>query len=169
VSVRDIVQACGLSNAALYYHFGSKQNLFVQVFKEYVTRATRQLQQAGACQGSCRERLAGMADAYARFVLESRSEMQMLHRDLMQCGKEELQGLLPGAMRQIPSLFAAVLEEGIAADEIRPVDTYRVSILLLGMINSLTVGRMPGGAPRSLPEDVDLAINILFEGIGTQS
>jgi AcrR family transcriptional regulator len=36
VSIRDIVQACGLSNAALYHHFGSKQNLFVEVFKEYV-------------------------------------------------------------------------------------------------------------------------------------
>ena len=167
VSVRDIVQACGLSNGALYYHFGSKQNLFIQVFKEYVARATRQLQQAGAGQGPCRERLAGMADAYAQFILESRSEMQMLHRDLAHCAKEEVQGLLPGAMRQIPSLFATVLEEGIAAGEIRPLDAQRVSFLLLGMVNSLTARRMFGPTARSLSEDIDLAINILFEGIGT--
>jgi AcrR family transcriptional regulator len=169
VSVRDIVQACGLSNGTLYYHFGSKQNLFIQVFKEYVDRATRQLQRAGAGQGSCRERLAGMADAYAQFILESRSEMQMLHRDLMQCGKEEIRGLLPGAMGQIPSLFATVLEEGIAAEEIRPVDPHRVSILLLGMINTLATRHMFDQIARSQSEDVDLAINVLFEGIGTQS
>ena len=84
-------------------------------------------------------------------------------------GKEEIQGLLPGAMKQIPSLFATVLEEGVAAEEIRPIDTYRVSILLLGMINALTTRRMFGQAPRPLSEDIDLAINILFEGIGTQS
>lgn len=167
VSIRDIVQACGLSNAALYYHFGSKQNLFVQVFQAYVARATRQLQQAGANPGSCRERLARMADTYAQFGLESRSEMQVLHRDLMHSGKEELQSLLPGAMMQIPSLFATVLEEGIAAAEIRPVDAHRVSLLLLGMINSLTGRRMFGQVARSLSEDIDLAINILFEGIGT--
>jgi len=169
VSIREIVHACGLSNGALYYHFGSKQNLFVQVFKEYVARATRQLQQVGAGQGSCRERLAGMADAYAQFILESRSEMQMLHRDLVHCAKEEVQGLLPGTLRQIPSLFATVLEEGIAAGEIRPMDTRRVSFLLLGMVNALTFRRMFGQAARSLSEDIDLAINILFEGIGTQS
>jgi AcrR family transcriptional regulator len=168
-SVRDIVQACGLSNGALYYHFGSKQNLFIQVFKEYVARATGRLQQAGAGQGSSRERLARMADAYAHFILESRSELQTLHRDLMQCGKEEIQGLLPGTMRQIPSLFASVLEEGITAEEIRPVDTDRASILLLGMINSLTTRHMFGRATRPMSEDIDLAINILFEGIGTQS
>jgi AcrR family transcriptional regulator len=167
VSIRDIVQACGLSNAALYYHFGSKQNLFVQVFKAYVASATQRLQQAGAGPGSCRERLTRMANAYAQFVLESRSEMQVLHRDLLQSGKEELQSLLPGAMMQIPSLFVAVLEEGIAAAEIRPVDAHRVSFLLLGMINSLTARRMFGPVSRSLSEDLDLAVNILFEGIGT--
>jgi AcrR family transcriptional regulator len=168
-SVRDIVHACGLSNAALYYHFGSKQNLFVQVFKEYVTTVTRQLQQAGAAPGSCRERLSGMADAYARFILESRSELQMLHRDLVQCGNEEIQSLLPDAVRRIPSLFAKVLEEGIAADEIRLVDAQRVSVLLLGMINSLTTRRMFGHVAGSPSEDIDLAIHILFEGITVSS
>jgi AcrR family transcriptional regulator len=169
VSIRDIVQACGLSNAALYYHFDSKQNLFVQVFKEYVARATRQLQQAGAGCGPCRERLKRMADTYAQFILESRSELQMLHRDLLQCGNGEMQGLLPGAVRQIPSLFAAILEEGIMAGEIRSVDTQRVSILLLGMINSLTFRHISGQVAKSVSEDIDLAINTLFEGIGAQS
>jgi AcrR family transcriptional regulator len=95
VSIRDIVQACGLSNAALYYHFGNKENLFVQVFKEYLARATRELQEAGAGQGSCRERLAGMADAYAGFILESQSEMQTLRRDLMHCDQEEMHNCSP--------------------------------------------------------------------------
>ena len=36
VSIRDIVQACGLSNAALYYYFGSKQNLYVEVIRGFV-------------------------------------------------------------------------------------------------------------------------------------
>lgn len=144
VSIRDIVHACGLSNAALYYHFGSKQNLFVQVFREYIARATEQLQLAGESQGPCRQRLAHMADVYARFVLESRSEMQMLHRDLMEFDKEEIGKVLPDAMRQIPSLFATVLEEGIAAGEVRAVDAPRTSSLLMGMINALTTRRMFG-------------------------
>jgi len=168
-SVRDIVHACGLSNGALYYHFGSKQNLFVQVFKEYVNRATKQLREAGAGQGSCRERLSEMADAYGRFILESRSELQTLHRDLAQCGNGEVHGLLPDAIKRIPSLFATVLEEGIAAGEIRPVDAQRVSILLLGMINSVTARRMFGQVTGSPSEDIHLAINILFEGIAPQS
>jgi hypothetical protein len=72
-------------------------------------------------------------------------------------------------MRQIPSLFAAVLDEGMAAGTIRPVDAQRVSILLLGMINALTARHMFGTVAGSLSEDIGWAISILWEGIGTQS
>jgi TetR/AcrR family transcriptional regulator len=167
VSIRDIVQACGLSNAALYYHFGNKQNLFLAVIGEFVAMAAQQVQQAGASSGSCRERLASMADAFARFIWESRSELQTLLRDLTECHGEEVQQLIPEVTGQIPSLFATVLEDGIAAGEIRAVDAHRVSVMLTGMINSLAASRLHGNVSEPLTEDVDLAISTLFEGIGT--
>ena len=166
VSIRDIVQACGLSNAALYYHFGNKQNLFAEVFKNYVAVVAQQVQEAGVRQGSCRERLASMAEAHAHFMLRSGCELHTLIRDLMQCDSGEIRQLITEAKGQIPSMFATVMEEGIADGEIRPVDAQRVSVLLLGMIRSLTAHRTYGKAGETLTEDVDLAISTLFEGIG---
>ena len=166
VSIRDIVQACGLSNAALYYHFGSKQNLFVEVFRAYVAVLVRNVQEAGTGQGSCRERLVSLAEAYAQCVLDSRIEGQTLLRDLMEFEGEEIGHLILDAEGQIPSMFAAVLEEGIAAGEIRTVDAQRVSLLVHGMINALTALRMFDGTAEPLTEDIALAINTLFEGIG---
>ena len=166
VSIRDIVHACGLSNAALYYHFGNKQNLFVEVVREFVAVVTQQVREAGAGSDSSRERLARMVAAFTHFSWESRSELQTLLRDLTECEGEEIGQLIPEVMGQIPSLYATVLEEGIAAGEIRPVDAHRVSFLLMGMINSLAARRMHVHVPEPLTEDVDLAISTLFEGIG---
>jgi len=165
VSIRDIVQACGLSKAALYHHFGSKQNLFAEVIKEYIAMVAQQMQEAGAGSGSCRERLGRMAEVFAQVRLESQSGIQLLFRDLMQCDGEEIQYLL-NAIGQVPSLFAQVLEEGIAAGEVRAVDAHRISALLLGMINSLAARRMFDQVAGTLTEDIDLAISTLFEGIG---
>ena len=112
----------------------------------------------------------GQAQAHspnAQFILDSRIEIQTLLRDLMECDSEEIQHLIPDAEGQIPSMFATVLEEGIAAGEIRAVDAHRVSVLVLGMINSLTARRMFDKVAETLTEDIDLAINTLFEGIGT--
>jgi hypothetical protein len=49
------------------------------------------------------------------------------------------------------------------------VDTHRVSMLLMGMINSLTARHMFEQVTRPLSEDTDMAVNILFEGIAAQS
>lgn len=167
VSVRDIVQACGLSNAALYHHFGSKDNLFAEVFKEYVAQLIQRLRDAGQTEGSCRQRLASMAETYGRIMLESQSELLALGRDLIDLDLDEHQRLLFDAQAQVPSLFAAVLDDGIAAGEIHPVDTHRVGMLLMGMVLSLTVRRKFEPADETLSDDVDLAVNTLFQGIGS--
>ena len=167
VSIRDIVQACGLSNAALYYHFGSKQKLYVEVIRGFVASVVQPVQEAEAGSGSSRERLSRMVLAFARLSSESQSELHMLLRDLTECEGEEIQQLIPELVEQILAPFAAVLEDGIAAGEIRPVDVHRVSLLLLGMLNSLAARRMRGPVAETLAEDVDLAIGTLYEGIGS--
>ena len=166
VSIRDIVQACGLSNAALYYHFGSKQNLYVEVIRGFVAGVVQPVQEAEAGSGSSRERLTRMVLAFARFNSESRSELQMLLRDLTAWDDKEVQQLIPEVTGQVLSPFAAVLEDGIAAGEIRTVDVHRTSFVLLGILNSLAARRMHGPVPETIEEDVDLTISTLFEGIG---
>jgi AcrR family transcriptional regulator len=167
VSIRDIVQACGLSNAALYHHFGSKQNLYVEVIRGFVASVVQPVQQAEAGRGTSRERLTRMVLAFAEYMSESQSEPHMLLRDLTECEGEETQRLIPEVLGQVLAPFAAVLEGGIVAGEIRPVDVDRVSFLLMGMLNSLAARRMHGLVSGTLEEEVELAIRTLFEGIGT--
>ena len=170
VSIRDIAQACGLSNAVLYYHFGSKQKLYFEVLKEHIATLTCHLREAGAVGGSCRERLASMARAYAQMILEYQDTAQLMLRDLAQFDWEEIMLMLPGLQLQTGSAIAAVVEEGIAAGEVREVDAPRVEILLMGMISSLVAfrGRQPG-VTTTLGQDVGLVIDVLFEGIGPAS
>lgn len=165
VSVRDIVQACGLSNAALYYHFGSKKDLFFEVLQEHIATVAQQLRTAGAGVGTCRQRLVRIAQAYAQIILESESAFQILFRDLTQFDREEIQEVLPDSGRQVPAVIAAILEEGITAGEVRQVNTQRMGILLLGMVSSLMARRLYSTVEATLEEDTELVISVLFEGI----
>ena len=170
VSIRDIAQACGLSNAVLYYHFGSKRNLYFEVLREHIAALTLCLQDAGAIEGTCRERLAHMARTYARMILEYEDTVQLLLRDLAQFEWDEVLQMLPDFQTQVPSAVTAALEEGMSSGEVRALDAQRVDILLLGMISSLAArrARQPG-VTTTLDEDVDLVIDILFEGIRPSS
>jgi AcrR family transcriptional regulator len=167
VSIRDIAQACGLSNAVLYYHFGSKRNLYFEVLKEHISTLTLCLQEAGAIEGTCRERLAHMARTYAQMILEYQDTVQLLLRDLAQFEWDEILQMLPDLQALTPSPLAAVLEEGMASGEVRALDVHRVDIVLMGMISALVAfrARQPGLAT-TLDEDLALVIDVLFAGIG---
>jgi AcrR family transcriptional regulator len=164
-SIRDIVQACGVSNAALYYHFGSKQDLYFEVLGEYVAAVASRLQQADPGEGSCRNRLTRVARAYARIILESENVLQTLLRDVAQFDQADIARLIPGLSNQIPAAVARILEEGITAGQVRPVPTHRTGILMLGMVNAMAVRRLYNEIETRLEQDVDLLIDLLFEGI----
>jgi AcrR family transcriptional regulator len=165
VSIRDIVQACGLSNAALYYHFGNKQNLYIEVLRAYLSAMIERLRAASQGGGTCRQRLARVARAYARFIAESQSAIQVLLRDVAQFEQGEIRQMLPDIETQIPGVIAAILEEGIAAREIRAINTQDVGTMLLGMVNALVMRRLYAGPGENLDEDVDVTLDVLFEGI----
>ncbi len=164
-SIRDIVQACGVSNAALYYHFGSKQDLYFEVLGEYIAAVVDQLQKADTGEGACRSRLTRIALAYARIILESQNVLQTLLRDVAQFNREDIARLIPGLSGQIPAAIATVLEDGITTGQVRPVPTQRTGILMLGMVNAMAVRRLYNEIETTLEQDVDLLIDVLFEGI----
>ena len=166
VSIRDIARACGFTNAALYHHFGSKQDLFIQVFRAYVAKLLHLLEKAASGEGSCRERLLRVATAYTRQIVAAHIESQILARDLAAFKSEEARMLTHEAEGRIPSIFARVLVDGMAVGEIRAVDAELVSVMLHGMLNGMTIRNMFNTGPSTLTEEIDLAIHTLFEGIG---
>lgn len=167
-SIRDIVHACEVSNAALYYHFGSKQQLYFEVLGEYVAAVVDQLQQADAGKGTCRARLLRVALTYAQIILESQNVLQTLLRDVAQLDQNEIARLLPDLGSRIPATFDAILEDGVAAGEIRAAHTRQAGVLIMGMVNAMAVRRLYATVGTTLEEDVNLVVDILFEGIATQ-
>jgi AcrR family transcriptional regulator len=165
-SIRDIVHSCGVSNAALYYHFGSKQRLYYEVLGELVATVVGRLQAADPGEGTCRTRLIHVALAYAVIILESENVLQTLVRDMAQFDREDVLRLIPDLSSRVPAPIAAILEDGIAAEELRNVDPLRVGMLILGMVNAMAVPRLYAEVETTLQEDTDLLIEVLFEGIG---
>ena len=167
-SIRDIVRSCGVSNAALYYHFGSKQNLYAEVLRSYVRAIVEYLREADPGTGSCRARLSRVALAYARIILQSENLLQTLLRDAAHFDPEDIARLLPDLSEQIPATVAAIVDDGIATGDVRLVPSLHTGMLIMGMVNALTVRRLYTEVGTTLEHDVDLAIDTLFDGIGRE-
>lgn len=168
VSIRDIARACGVSNAAIYYHFENKQELYIQMLVASLYRMGQALEAAAQEPGSCRERLHRMAHTHARLTLDKRSLAQFAIRDLTTLGPEAVREALPRLRARVPSVLEAVLEQGIATGELKPVDPSLASDILLGMLNALNTEILLGLREEPDEASIDLVIEVFLNGIAVE-
>ncbi len=168
VSIRNIARACGVSNAAIYYHFENKQELYIQMLVASLYRMGQALEAAAQEPGSCRERLHRMAHTHARLTLDKRSLAQFAIRDLTTLGPEAVREALPRLRARVPSVLEAVLEQGIATGELKPVDPSLASDILLGMLNALNTEILLGLREEPDEASIDLVIEVFLNGIAVE-
>ena len=165
VSIRDIAQACGMTNAALYYHFKNKEDLFLAMLQRDHERSLASLHKAAHDPGDLREDLKRLVSQYTVITCERRQSFQTLWRDLKNVEDTRAHKLF-GEMR---SSFLRPLEERLAAaqaeGEIKPGDTRLYARLLHGMIIALTNEGKPD-RPRKVPaQEVEAAVDVFLKGV----
>ncbi len=68
VSVRDVAERAGVNKALVFYYFKSKAELFERVLERYYEAHRRALADAFEAEGTARERMHRMVDAYLDFM-----------------------------------------------------------------------------------------------------
>jgi len=79
-STRDIVEACGCTKPALYYHFPSKEKLFCAVVEHHAARIGQLLSNTLAGDGSVRARLRGGVDDLIDYCADAPLVLQLMQR-----------------------------------------------------------------------------------------
>ncbi|HSD84819.1 MAG TPA: TetR/AcrR family transcriptional regulator [Anaerolineae bacterium] len=165
VSIRDIAQAAGLTNAALYYHFKNKEDLFLAMLERDHEKTLTSLREAAHGPGELREDLKQLVACYAAITCERRQSFQTLRRDLsnVEAGRGHK---LFGEMH---SSFMRPLEErlaqGQADGEIQAGDVQLYARLLHGMIIALAHAGKPDKQRKVSPAEVEIAVNVFLKGV----
>lgn len=121
--IRDIAQAAGCSEAALYRHWKNKESLIRALFREHVEEVVALLDQALTNNGTARQRLhAGVCAAYQlydaqphvfRFVLMAQHEFGPYLPADVRMPQEVIEDLVrelkPASKQPIPLLAAAMI------------------------------------------------------------
>jgi len=167
VSIRDIAQACGMTNAALYYHFKNKEDLFLAMLQRDHEQTLAALRKAATGPGDLREDLKRLVAQYAAIGCERRQSFQTLRRDLSNV--EDVRG--HKLFAEMRSSFMRPLEERLAqaqADgEIQAGDTRLYARLLHGLIIALTHEGQPDKPRKASAQEVEAAVDVFLKGVMT--
>ncbi|MGW3731895.1 TetR/AcrR family transcriptional regulator [Streptomyces sp. NPDC005148] len=177
-TTKEIARAAGCSEAALYKHFPSKEELFVAVLKERLPKLNPLLRRltadAGAGERTVEENLTDIAREAALFYAQSFPIAASLYAE------PRLKSRHDAAMRELgtgPHVpirgVAGYLRSEQAAGRVRPgADTYAAASLLLGacvhraFAYDATEESRP---PQSLDEFAASIARTVLHGIGTQA
>ncbi len=163
LSMRQLAHQVGVSKAGLYYHFRDKESLFLAILTENLLEIEKIIQQARREGASARERI----ERIFRGIFARSPEQQAIIR----LASQEAGRLSPEARKSFRQLYhqkftwqiQAILQEGVDAGELRPMDARQGAWILLGMMYPYFYPshRQEMGDPQ---EALDLMLTIFFEG-----
>jgi AcrR family transcriptional regulator len=165
VSMQQIADAAAVNKATLYHHVRDKEELFLAVVSEELTRSRDALAAAVADGTTLREQFRGVA---AHVVSAHRSDVGRLMADLRHHVAPDRHRELFAANAPPWRGIAPAIERAIAAGEVRPVDPDLVARFLFAMATSQLwwTGPDPGEDPPLPDPAVAAAIaDVLLDGI----
>lgn len=162
-SIREIAEAAGMTSAALYHHFASKQAILVEIMDRALDESYRMTMEAA--------RFGPDPSAQLRLMVHAWVLFHCLQRDEAMIGASELRSLDDEARRHVVSrrdrqetAFRAVVQAGISDGEFHVTDPLVATRAIITMGTSVATWFDPSGAQSAdqiAEQYADLALNMV--------
>jgi AcrR family transcriptional regulator len=138
----DIVQEAGLSKGGVYWHFGSKKELFLSLFEPMMDGMEEHMRAALASQASAKEKLCAMLDVFTVFAVAE--EFQAIMPLMVDVWAQNLQDpdvkeMATDVYNRLQTLLVQLVDEGVANGEFKPVNAKALASILFAAYDGLVV------------------------------
>ncbi len=164
LSMRALAERAHTSKALLYYYFKDKEELFLAVLQDYLAQMERLILASRQRGETSRQRITLLIQAIMAQPAEQRAAIRLASQELVHLSEGARRSFRKEYQRRFLRRLQAILQEGIATGELRPIDPKIMTWALLGMLYPYFY---PGHRPevRPTPETVDRILDIYFEGV----
>lgn len=164
-SVREIVEAAGVTKPVLYYYFGSKEGLYLEIMAGIRQAFEERVMELQILSGSVRERLIHFLTGMFNGAQENLQAVKLAYAIFF--------GPTQGApFIDFQSFFDRTLEivdeliaEGMATGEIRSVDRSTLKWALVGSHNTIIEEQVCRTEPRIDCADLVKVLNMILDGV----
>lgn len=165
-SMTDIMRASGLSKGGIYWHFQSKDEIITAILEDFFTQEMGKLSEQLTAVPSPIAQLRLIIQQTA-LILEQRTELLPITLDFYAAATrdEQMKQVVSGYFAQYRTLFAAIIEQGIAQGELRPVDSSQTAVAISAQIEGSILMWLINPQQFVLHEQLDAALEMLLQGV----
>ncbi len=163
-TILDVAQALELSRSALYHYFKSKDEILEALVLEHTEHAAEHMEQRFARKDkSSSEQLRELLTNSINGRMTRGARLRVLDQLAAEMPPEIKQKFDHGRRRFL-DLYTRIIQKGIDAGELRPVDARTAALAILGIASWTSWWYSPAG--RKSPEELaELLVDIAFHGI----
>jgi AcrR family transcriptional regulator len=150
-TTRDIAGRAGMSPAALYIHYKTKEELLYQISKVGHQRSLAMLCEARDAEGTASERLAGAVRAFVRWHAEHHTTGRVVQYELGALAPEHYTEIV-ALRRQSEDAIRSIIKEGVTAGEFDVPEVSGTTLAVLSLC--IDVARWFNPEGRRTPDEV---------------
>ena len=139
-SMNDIVAESGLSKGALYWHFKSKQELFISLIEWYMSGLSEEALDNLSDQMSAAEKIRTMLEFFLGYSEQLVPFFKITIDFWAQTSEDEqLRAFFDQMLTDFQQQMGSIIEQGIASGEFRPVSSADLALALVAALDALTL------------------------------
>jgi AcrR family transcriptional regulator len=141
VSVREIVEAAGVTKPTLYYYFSNKEKLFREIVVASLMDFQERLEAAVGQPGSIRESLARIAGLYIDFAREHGGESRITYSLYFSSERNLILDFDFNAyFTKHIEMIGGVVAQAVTRNEVRSGDPWLMAFSFVGILNLFIMG-----------------------------
>jgi AcrR family transcriptional regulator len=165
-SVREIVQAAGVTKPVLYYYFGSKEGIYLELMNSSFAQFDASLARMTTISGTAAEKIVHFCSLLLALVIERLEVVRLMYA--IYYGPP--QGAPPidfeDYYSKIVSTVEALVEEGITRGELAVGDTGAAAWIVVSILNTTMEEQLCQASPRIAPRQMECMLNLVLQGFG---
>ncbi len=168
-TVRELVEEAGATKPVLYYYFGSKEGLFLELMRTHFGRLEAVVDRSRKGRGNVRRRLMAMLDNSFVFVQQDRDFIRLMHAAYFGPPGEAPYFDFDAYHQRYHDLIARLLDEGIERGEFRPGNAGDMAWIVLGTMEIAVEDQISRQTSRIDREILRRILELLFDGLAADS
>jgi TetR/AcrR family transcriptional regulator len=168
-TVRELVGEAGVTKPVLYYYFGSKEGLFLELMRTHFNHIEAMFDTFREGEGDVRSRMMAFLDRGFLHVRENRDFIRLMHAVYFGPPGEAPFFDFDAYHQRFHDRIAYFLEEGIQRGEIRSGDTGDMAWVILGTMEIALEDQICSQESRIDRETLKRLLTLVFDGLATNN
>ena len=165
-TVRELVEAAGVTKPVLYYYFGSKEGIYLELLRYHFSNIELMFDYYLKSSGRVRGRMIDLFDRIFTFVLENKDFIRLMHS--IYYGPPQVAPFFDfdAFYGKIHGFVTKIIEEGIRNEEFQDRDTSDMAWIIIGVVLLAMEDQISHHHIAEInSKDLQRLLNLIFDGL----